>query len=120
MAYKAIERSVKAILKRADGPNDIKKAISDLHKGMSERHIGTAVDHADDASDNKGYLEEAIKELESAYKLNPSPSLANYLGLRYRQLGDLKKSSHMPGYEKDYIKSQEYKKMFIELTKEKV
>ncbi|MBW2966070.1 hypothetical protein KY342_03125 [Candidatus Woesearchaeota archaeon] len=120
MAYKAIQKSVNAILKRADGPREIRRAISDLHRGMSERHIGTAIDHAEDASDHKGYLEEAIKELESAYKLNPSPSLANCLGVRYKQLGDLKRSHHMPGYKEDYTKSKEYRRRSSEIMHEKV
>jgi len=100
MAYKAIQRSVNSILKRADGPNDIKKAIADLHRGLSDRQLEIAVDHAEGASDHKGHLESAINDLESAYNINPSPSLANQLRLRYHQLGDLKKQHHMPGTKK--------------------
>jgi len=115
MGYDVIEGDVFEIVKKARAISDLERASAELLKVAGLEHLDLA-ENSEEGSEQKGRLETAIAKLELAYQAYPCPSIANLLSSSYRRLGDIKKIHHMPGFEQDYTKSEEYEKMFSEIS----
>lgn len=106
MAYNSIESDVRRIIRKTRDTTGLRRAGAELVQELGER-IKEESEYCE-GSEQKGRLEEAIRQLENAYALYPNPEAADLLSQYFKKLGDVKKASGMPGYEEDYVKSESY------------
>ncbi|MBW2982053.1 hypothetical protein KY343_04185 [Candidatus Woesearchaeota archaeon] len=106
MAFRTVEGSVKTIIKKTRGTTGLGRVIAELLLEEVERILEGA-EHSE-GSEKKGYLEQAIQNLETAYSKHPDRKIAAMLSDIYRNLGDVKRTHGMPGHEEDYARSHFY------------